>query len=815
MGTIAQDLRYAGRVLRRSPGFAFVAVLTLGLGIGAATAIFSIINGVLLRPLPYREPARLANLWVDFGVGAQSLPAMSPGDFRDYQQRSRLFESIAAASGGNIVQSTGALSDSGQIERVDVSTVTANFFPTLGVDPVHGRHFTAEEEATGGPRVVILSHRLWKRRYSSDPSIVGRSIRLDGLDQTVVGVMPETFRLWLPAEAFLVTDAQIWKPLQFNYANQPPRNFTFFTVFGRLRPDVTFAQAQAELEGIAAQLRAEHAEHASAEMRVRVVPLQEDVVKHARPALVALFGAVGLLLLIACANVAHLLLARATAREREIAVRGALGASRARLLRQLTTESLVLATGGGLLGVLLASLGMQWLVWMNPANLPRLDGIAVDGTVLLFAVAASTGTALLFGLAPAIRAARLDVNRTLRAGASPSASKAQVRVRGGLMVAEVALTLVLLIAAGLMVRSFVALQQVHPGFDPSGVLTFRISMPAAKYGPPQVRRAFIERVESSLKSLPGVTHVGMTSQLPLTGSGPLSPFAYDEATARNWESVTADGRGASPDYFNAMGTRLIAGRFFAEHDRGQNVIMIDRTLAERAWPGQDAVGKRLQVQPTGSPNAMAEVIGVVEHVRGQDLARNVRPQIYRPLLAPGPLQPFVTLRATVDPGSLMPQVRDAMSALDPDVPLDRVMPLYAYVSDALAQARLTLILMAGFGAVALIMAAVGIYGVISYSVSQRTKEIGIRMALGQEPSQIRNLVIGQGLRLVAISLVIGLAVAAIVARLSSNLLYGVRPMDPLTFIGMSLFMLAVAVLGCYVPARRALSVNPLSALKTE
>ena len=815
MRTVFQDVRYAFRVLRRAPGFTAVAVLTLGLGIGAATAIFSIISGVLMRPLSYREPERLVNLWVDFGVGAQSLPAMSPGDFKDYQGRTRLFESIAAASGGNLVGATGALTDGNSVERVDVSTVTANFFQTLGVDPLHGRHFTSEEEAAGGPQVVMLSHRLWVTRYGADPTIVGRRIRLDGLDQTVVGVLPATGRLWLPAEAFLVTDAQIWKPLQFNYANQPPRNFTFFTVFGRMKPGVTLAQAQGDLETVAAQLRAEHAVHESAGMRIRAIPLQSDVVKHVRPALVALFGAVGMLLLIACANVAHLLLARATARERELAVRGALGASRGRLLRQLATESLVLAAGGGILGVALAGIGTRWLVWMSPANLPRVDTIRIDQTVLVFALAASLVTALVFGLIPAFRAARVDVNRTLRAGTNPSASKAQVRMRGVLMVAEVALTLVLIIGAGLMVRSFVALQQVRPGFDPEQVLSFRVSLPVAKYSRFEMRAEFLRRMEEEILRLPGVTHVGLTSQLPLTGSGALSPFAYDEATARNWESATADGRGASPNYFRALGTRLLAGRFFDERDRGTNVIIIDETLAERAWPGENAVGKRLQVQPTGSPNAHAEVVGVIEHIRSQDLARAVRPQIFRPLIGFGGTQPFVVVRATVDPGSLIPAVRQVVAAMDPDVPVDRAQPMSAYVGDALAQSRLTLVLMAGFGVVALIMAAVGIYGVISYSVSQRTKEIGIRMALGQEGRQIRNLVVGQGLRLIGLSLGIGLAVAYALASTVSGLLYGVNPRDPLTFGGMAAFLLVVALIGCLVPARRATEVSPLSALKAE
>ncbi|HET7698032.1 MAG TPA: ABC transporter permease [Vicinamibacterales bacterium] len=814
MGTLTQDLAYAWRTLQRSPGFAIVAVLTLGLGIGATTTIFTIVNGVLLRPLPsYREPDRLASLWVDFGVGAQSLPVMSPGDFRDYQQRNRSFEMLAAGTGAQVIGATGALTGTGgEPERVEVTPVTASFLPLLGVNPIVGRHFTAEEEAIGGPRVVMLSYGLWQRRYGGDPSIVGRSIRLDGVDQTVVGVMPREFRLWLPAEAFLITDAQIWKPLQYDYANQPPRNFTLFTVFGRLKPGVTFAQAQSDLDGIARRLRAEHPVHEAGDMRIRVVPLQDDVVKHARQAIVSLFVAVGFVLLIACANVAHLLLARATSREREMAVRGALGATRRRLLRQLATESVALAAGGLLVGLVVARAGTQTLALLNPANLPKLEAVRIDGAALLFAAGASLLTAVIFGLVPALRAAGIDLNRTLRA--TGSAAQAQVRLRGLLMVGEMALALVLLIGAGLMVRSFVALQQVRPGFDPGQVHTFRTALPIVKYPNPPARLAFLKRMDEQLRAIPGVTDVGFTTQLPLSGSGALFPFAYNEETARNWESETSDGRFVSPHYFRAMGTRRLAGRVFDEHDQPQhNRIVVDETLAARAWPGESAVGKRLQVGPNGTPNNFAEVIGVVEHVRIHDLSRAVRPQMYRVFGAGG--RPSVVIRASVPPAAISRQVEAVMKRLDPDLPLDRLQPMSAYVSDALAQTRLNLIVMSFFGGAALLLSCVGIYGVFSYSVSQRTREIGIRMALGQDAFSVRNQVLAEGLRMAAISAAIGLAAAVVLTRSVDAMLYGVKASDPATFATMAALLIVVAMAGCYVPARRATRVQPIVALKTD
>ncbi|HXW05438.1 MAG TPA: ABC transporter permease, partial [Vicinamibacterales bacterium] len=784
MSTLAQDVRYAVRMLRRSPGFAAVAILTLGLGIGATTTIFSVVHGVLLRPLPYRDPSRLANIWVDLGVGNQSLPAVAPGDFRDYQEQATLFEAFAAGSGSNAIGATGVLTGtSGEAERVDVIPITANFFTLLGVDPAFGRHFLPEEEAPGGPAVVILSHPLWKRRYGADPGVVGRTIRLDGRDHLVVGVMPERFRLLLPAEAFLITDAQVWTPLQFDYRRTPPRNFTFFTVLARLRPDVTLAEAQAEMDGIARQLRAEHAEHEASDMRIRVVPLQQDVVKHAEPALVALFGAVGFVLLIACANVAHLLLARSTAREREIAVRGALGAGGLRLLRQLTTESAVLGLAGAAAGVTLAAFLLSLLKTLSPANLPRLADVEIDLTVLLFALGATAVTVLAFGIAPAIRAIRLDVNRTLRAGTAPAATPAQLRLRHVLVVGEIALALVLLVGAGLMVRSFQALQRVEPGFEAEGALTFRIALPVRSRPQADARRAYVDELQRRLQALPGVTAVGFTLQLPLTGSGPLQPYAYDEATARNWESATSDRRGVSPDYFAAMGTRVLAGRVFDEHDlSARRTIIIDETLAARVWPAGDAVGKRLQVEQAGAGGDLtAEVIGVVEHMRILDLTRDVRPQIWVPFRGFPSGTFYGVVRTGSDPASLGEPVRRTVAALDPEAAVDRVRPMTAYVEAGLAQARLNLVLMTGFGLAAVLLAVVGIYGVISFSVSQRTREIGIRMALGQEPARVRNLILLQGLRLVIPSLALGVAAALPLTRLVSGLLHGVDPLDPLTF----------------------------------
>jgi putative ABC transport system permease protein len=817
MSTLGPDLRYAWRALRRTPGFTVAAVAALALGIGATTTIFTVVNGVLLRPLQYQAPDRLANIWNDLGEGAQSLPAVSPADFRDYKQRSRTFEDFAAAAEGNVANLRGNLTGDGEPERADIVTVTANFFPLLGVRPALGRQFLPEEEVVNGPHVIMLSHRLWQRRFAGDPGLVGKTIQIDGVAHEVVGILPADFHLQLPTEAFQVSDGDLWAPIQFDYGQPLPRNLTFFTVFGRLAPGVTFEQAQAEMNLIAEQFRSEFKEHAASKLRIRAVPLHYDVIKHARPALLVLLGAVGMVLLIACANVANLLLVRGTTRRAEFALRTALGATRGAMMRQVLTESLLLALAGGGLGLGITIAALAVLRRLHPANLPRLGDIELDTTVLVFTVVICAVTSVLFGLVPALRAAGTDPQEHLKAGGRGGSGGDRRRARNLLIMAEVALSVVLLVGAGLLIRSFLALQRVDPGYDAGDVLTFELSMPFGKYPGGASRRAFFRDLSGRLEALPGVTRVGVVSQLPLTGSGPLSPFAYNEETARNFESVTADGRQISPEYFEAMDAQLLAGRTFTYQDSigTPPVIIIDETLAKLAWPGENAVGKQLQLAPTGEENAFAEVVGVVEHMRQHDLTRDILHQIYYPIGQGTPTVMTFVVESGLDPVSLTGTVRQTIESMDPDLPVSRLTPMSTYLTEGRAQARFSLVLMTVLGGVALLLTAVGVFGVISYSVSQRTREFGIRLALGEDPRQTRLSVVLGGMRLVLISVAIGLASSLVVTRLIAGLLYEVRPADPVTFAGIGLLLSAVALLACYLPARRATRVDPALTLRSE
>jgi putative ABC transport system permease protein len=820
VGTLWQDLIFGARMLRKSPAFTALAVVTLALGIGANTAIFSVVNGVLLRSMPYRDPSRLAIIWNDYGSQGQSLPAVSPPDFKDYRERVRLMEFAAGSGtpGGTLV-----LDDPGgggnRPQQFDMASVTPNFFPLLGVEPALGRNFTAEEGALNGPRVVIMGNRLWQDTFHSDPGMVGRSIQLNGNPYTVVGILPPQFRLLLPAEAFQLRDSDLWIPQQINYAAFP-RNLTFLSVFGRLKPGAGMSQAQAEMDGIAEQLRNENEVHKESGLRIRVVPMQFDVVKNVQPTLITLLAAVGFVLLIACGNVANLLLARATRREREMAVRSALGASRGRLVRQIMSESVLLAILGSLGGLLVAELGLSLLIQLHPAGLPRLDDIRIDGAVLAFTLGACVLTALLFGWIPAIQALRLNLSDTLKDAARGSSDGRGHSARRILVVSEFALSLVLLIGAGLLIRSFIALQRVQPGYNPQNILSFSVTIPGNRYPKNEDISRFVHELELKMGALPGVQSVGSIFQLPFTGSGAQMPYAYNAETSQQWESLSADWRPITPGFFPTVGARFLEGRNFNDADDANHplVVIVDEMLARRAWPGESAIGKKLEIESLSrkdTPRMFAIVVGVVAHLRIHDLTRNVREQIY----IPHAQEPFgrvgVVLKTPGDPSGVAKQVEQQVRTLDPGIAIWRLEPLESYIDDAQAPMRFNLILIAIFGAIALTLASVGLYSVMAYSVTQRAHELGIRIAVGASPRDILRLILGHGVRLTLIGAAVGLLVSLLVTRALASLLFGVSATDPLTFIAVPIVLALVAMLACYLPARRAMRVDPIIALRYE
>jgi len=810
------DLKFAARSLGKRPGFALLALLTLGLGIGAVTSVFSVVNGVLLRPLAYANPERIVILWHDLGNGAQSLPALHPKDLWDYRERSELFEEWTLATGNELI-----LGGEEDPELVDVGVVEANFHSFFGVAPVYGRSFTPEENIYGrhgGPNVAILSHRLWVRRYGSDPGIVGETVRLAGEDYEIVGVLPESFRLLLPPEAFRLRDAEIWTPVQIDVASLPPRNYTGYTGFGRMRSGIRLEEAQQEMEALEAQLKQENPEHQASNLQVRAVALHGDVVKQARPALRLLIAAVGFVLLIACGNVAQLLLARFRSAERELSVRAAMGASRFRLALLVVVESLLLALGGGVLGVLLARGGIELLPRFAGASVPRLEDVVLDPRVLAFALLTSVAAALIFSLVPALSLSRGNLVTALGEGGRGSASRRHVRLRNVLIVGEVALSVMLLVATGLTLRSFAALLEAEPGFRAEGLLTLRLSVSHADYPEQENRRILFELLHERLEAIPGVVSVAAVNQLPLTGSGSLQPFAYDQETARNWESVTADERFVSPGFLEAMGATLIAGREFTKDDvaLGKRYAVIDEMLAEKVFPEGGALGGQVRIEPPGTDvteDPFTEVVGVVRHVKLHDLTKPLLPQFYFP--QNWWLTTSLVVRTEGDPAAVAASVRDEIRAAAPDAAVEDVAPMADLLSQARSQARFTLVLMIGFGIFAVVLASVGLFGVISYAVSLRRVELGIRMALGATPVGIRRRVLAEGARLVAVAVVVGLVGAAFSARFLEGFLYGVEPIDLPTYAAVAGLLTVVALLACWVPASRATRVDPARALKAE
>jgi putative ABC transport system permease protein len=809
MDALLQDLRYALRTLLRSPGFTLVAVLTLALGIGANTAIFSVVNAVLLRPLPYPDPDRLVMLWgtyPEFGQTTTSLP-----DFRDWREQSTAFGELA----GHVPTTSNLAIAEGEPGRVRRAIVTANFFRTLGVQPLLGRFFLPEEEQGGGEsyavgeQVAVISHGLWHSRFAGEPAVLGTEIRLHGRPFTIVGVAPQDFRFGETRD--------VWTPL--NLAADAGRRSEFVEVVGRLRSDATLEQARAEMLSINRRLAEEYPE-TNATIGVEVVPLHEQVIGGMRPALLAFMGAVGLVLLIACANVANLMLTRAAACERELAIRAALGAGRARLARQLLTESTVLALAGAGLGLLLAAAGIEALRHTQAELIPRFGEVTIDPRVLGFTFALAVGSGLLFGLAPAVRVGGRALSGVLRGGGRGLIGGDGVRrLRGALVLGEVALALMLLVGAGLLIRSFERLQQVDTGFEPRGVLSVQVALPVLQYPEPEQRVAFWHRVLESVATAPGVESAALGSNFPLSrGAGYWSFEIEGRPPSEPGSMQDAQPFTVTPGYFRTLRIPLLEGRAFEEQDHADapRVAIVNRTVVERFFGGASPIGHRVTFgDPENPETEWWTVVGVAADTRIEGMREAPYSQIYRPSAQVGGTSMAVLLRSAGDPLQLANTVRHAVRALDPTLPVFDVKTMEQYVAEAVAQPRIGTTLLSVFAAIALLLAAIGIYGLISYTVAQRTQEIGVRMALGAQPAEVLRLVVRQGMGPVLAGTGVGLFGAWAASRLIGSLLYETSATDPPTFIGVALFLAAVGLAAAYLPARRATRVDPIIALRSE
>jgi len=799
MQTLWQDMRYGARMLLKKPGFTLIAVITLALGIGANTAIFSLVNAVLLRPLPFAESERLVWTWGEFSGGNRA--STSPPDFLDYRAQNRCFEELAA-----MLFKSFNLTGSGEPDRLVGSMVTANFFQALGVKLVHGRAFLPEEERSAPAQVAIIGQGLWQRRFGGDPQIIGKTITLDGRSHTVVGVAPDATRA--------LQEAEIWTPLTFDDPEMKVRRFHFLRAVGRLKRGVTLQQAQADIDAVAAGLEKLYPE-SNKDWRLRLVPMREFLVGETRRPLYVLLGAVGLVLLIACANVANLTLSQAARRQKEVALRHALGAKRTRLIRQLLTESALLSVIAGTIGLLLAWLGADLLMTLAEDSIPRVGVIALDNRVLGFTLLVSLLTALFFGLAPALQASRPDLNETLKEGGKGGGSSSRMgRARNALIVVEVAMTLVLLVCAGLLIKSFRRLQEVEPGFDPRNLLTMRLFLPLSKYAEPQQRQAFFEQALQRIGSLPGVQAVGTSTSIPALGGGDTYFTIEGKPFPDPNRKVTALNPMVSHDYLRAMKISLIKGRHFTEletkEEKAKSVI-INEAFARAYFADDEPLGERLIID-MGEPWT-CEIVGVARDTTQFALDVGAYPLMYLPSIRAGVAA--VVIRSIGDPLALTASVREAVREVDRDLPIANIRSMDQIMSSMSGDARFRTLLLGVFAAVALLLAAIGIYGVIAYSVAQRTREIGIRIAIGAQNRDVFRLVVGQGMKLALIGVGVGIAGALAFTRVLSGLLFNVSATDPLTFIGVSTLLALVALLACYVPAKRAMNVDPMAALRCE
>jgi putative ABC transport system permease protein len=807
MRTLWQDLRYGARMLLKYPGFALIAVITLALGIGANTVIFSVINGVLLSSLPYPNPEQLAMVWCD--NKRQGIPddITSYPNFVDWRDRNKTFQGMAGVTSGRT-----NLTGTGEPEEISDANVSINFFQLMGVNPVLGRVFTAEEEQTGRDRVVVLSYSLWQRRFGGDREILSRTISLSDQPYVVVGIMPPGFQF--PEKT------EIWAPLAPDEGMRQARFGFFLPVVGRLKPGVTRAQAQADLDLVAGQIEKQFPDMAG--YGVNVVPVLENTVGPIRRALMILLVAVVFVLLIACANVANLLLARAAVRQREVAVRAALGAGRWRIVRQLLTESMLLAVLGGALGVLLAWWGLRLLVDLNPANIPRLENIRLDSRVLWFTLGISLLTGVIFGLVPALQATHLKLSETLkeggRTGGGGAAGRRAQQSRGAFIVAEVALTLALLVGAGLLIRSFWRLQQIDTGFKPDHLLTLRVTLWGSNYRERGQAVSFFDRLQERLAALPGVVSASATTGIMLRKLANSASFTIENRPRDpNELALELPFDRVQPNYFQTMGIPLVKGRAFTAQDTRDTpmVTIVNETFVKRYFPNDDPIDKRFTFGG-GGPNARwITIVGVVRDTKRQGVDQPVRIESWMPLAQRPAGSMEVVLRTTGDPLALTNAVREAVWSLDRNLPIPSIQTVEHLLSERVSQQRLNMLALGLFALVALVLAAVGIYGVMSYAVTQRTQEIGVRMALGAQASDVLRMVVWRGMSLALIGVALGLAAALALTRVMRNLLFEVSVTDPFTFAAIPVLLTGVAFVACWIPARRATKVDPLVALRYE
>ncbi|HEX8559123.1 MAG TPA: ABC transporter permease [Pyrinomonadaceae bacterium] len=821
MKTLLKDLRFGLRTLLKSPGFAFVAVAALALGIGANTAIFSAVNTVLLRALPYENAGRLVALYTsnDPTVAEPRGPLAYP-DLLDYRAQAKTLEHVAVYQSVGTVMS---LSAGDEPERVRGTEVSADLFPALGVGAARGRLFTREEDVEGGPAVIVISDGLWRRRFGADPSAVGREVRvgIGGRTVTVVGVTPPGFKF--PPNTADAVD--YYAPFVAENTRSRPegmnnRGSVSYEVVAKLRDGVTVEEAAAEVTTIASRLEAQYPD-TNTRRRARVVSLHEDLVRPVRPALLVLLGAVGLVLLIACANVANLLLARAASRSREIALRTALGATRGRVVRQLLTESMLLSFAGGVGGLLLAVWGVEAIVKLSPGGVPRLAETAIDGRVFLFALGVSVLTGVVFGLAPALQASKTDLASSLKEGGrSGTAGAARNRMRAALVVSEVALSLVLLVGAGLLVKSFRQLLTTDPGYSPERVLAVTVALSTKRFADDEGRAAYFREAVERIRQLPGVDSAGLTRLLPLGNSDSFKSFNI-AGRPRFAPGSRNSGRNyvVSPDYFRVLGVPVRRGRVFAQSDvkNSPPVVVVNEALARKYFPDQDPLGQQLIFDgPDDQPLPPREIVGVVGDVRFQGFNDEVRPEFYVPFeQTPSAVSEVVVRARAEDAAALAQPVRAALKGVDPNLLIWETRTMDELVGRWTAPQRFNVALLGVFAALAVLLASVGIYGVMSYAVTQRTHEIGIRMALGASRGDVLGMVVRQGMILTAAGLAVGLAGAAALTRLMAGLLYGVSPTDPAVFAAVSLLLAGVALVSCLVPARRATKVDPMEALRYE